>query len=217
MALPTREQSPDGIERQMAVNHFAHAALVAGSLAHVRASAAAAGVRPRVVAVSSAGHRYADNAVFTAIGNLTSPTQASAAAAFESSAYSPLVAYGNSKLANVALAAGLARRHGEWLTALSLHPGVIITGLGRHIVPEWAEPLVPIVRTAARVVLKSLEQGAATNVYATLAPELDGFNGHYLFDCNVSPLDAEKAALIESETTVERFMLATEAVIGEKL
>jgi hypothetical protein len=64
----------------------------------------------------------------------------------------------------------------DWVS-VSLHPGVISFPLWKHTVPEF---LLPVVRLIAN---KSIEQGAATNVYCALARYLE--QGGYYVDCGV--------------------------------
>ena len=103
---------------------------------------------------------------------------------FEDPAYVPLLlrayekwrAYGQSKTANILFTQGLARRG---YTSYALHPGVILTELGRHLTAEDSEGLAKRLPT-----FKTVEQGAATTVYAAVA---DGIpNGAYLEDAAVA-------------------------------
>jgi NAD(P)-dependent dehydrogenase (short-subunit alcohol dehydrogenase family) len=78
----------------------------------------------RVVMLSSTGHASAPKAGIE-FDNLSGEKH-----------YRPLAAYGQSKLANILFAVGLARRlTGTTATANALHPGVIATNLGRHLSP----------------------------------------------------------------------------------
>lgn len=96
-----------------------------------------------------------------------------------------------SKTANVLFAVELDRRlAGQGVRAFAVHPGVVMTELSRHLVPEDLEEL----RSRApggRLRMKSVEAGAATSVYAATAPELDGRGGLYLEDCHVADVDDE--------------------------
>ena len=90
-------------------------------------------------------------------------------------------AYAHSKLANVLFAAALARRMPRpGQTANSLHPGVIRTGIQRHVGPASRLALT----FAGPVFLKSVAQGAATQCWAVAHPRAGGLNGEYLVDCN---------------------------------
>jgi NAD(P)-dependent dehydrogenase (short-subunit alcohol dehydrogenase family) len=76
----------------------------------------------RLVNVSSSGHRYSEV-------DLVDPN-------FERTPYEPTVAYGRSKTANILFAVEFDRRHrARGVRATALHPGGILTELGRHLQP----------------------------------------------------------------------------------
>src|SRR5204863_7920052 len=97
--------------------------------------------------------------------------------------YRPWTAYGQSKLANLLFAKQLARRFaGTKRTANAVHPGVIRTKLQRHM-----NPIVSALFAAlGPLALKSIEQGAATQVWAATHPDLAEVTGKYLADCNLA-------------------------------
>ena len=56
---------------------------------------------------------------------------------YETTPYHKWVAYGASKTANALFAVGLnARLQSKGVLSYGVHPGMIATGLGRHLVPE---------------------------------------------------------------------------------
>jgi hypothetical protein len=63
-----------------------------------------------------------------------------------------------------------------------VHPGVIATNLGRHLGPL----AIAAFRVARPLVLKTVEQGAATQVYAATHPSLRDVTGQYLAGSNVA-------------------------------
>ncbi|GAA1758975.1 SDR family NAD(P)-dependent oxidoreductase [Nocardioides hankookensis] len=147
----------DGWELQLATNHLGHYALVN----RVWPAVAEGG---RVVSVSSTGHHLSDI-------RWDDPWFATG--------YDKWLAYGQSKTANVLFAVHLDRLARDRVRAFSLHPGAIITPLGRHLVAEDLEDVeIPDFR--------SPEQGAATAVWAATSPALDGRGGLYLEDCGVA-------------------------------
>jgi NAD(P)-dependent dehydrogenase (short-subunit alcohol dehydrogenase family) len=170
MACPL-ERNADGHEMQIATNHFGHFLL--GTLL---APALRAGAPARVVSVSSAGHRFATV-------DLDDPH-------FERRAYDKWASYGQSKTANIWYAIELDRRlAGEGVRAFAIHPGMIATELGRHLVPDD----IAVLRARAterestgKTSWKTVPQGAATQLYAATAPELDGKGALYLEDCQLS-------------------------------
>jgi WW domain-containing oxidoreductase len=108
--------------------------------------------------------------------------------------YTPWRAYGQSKIANLLFAKELARRfNGTQRTANAVHPGVIRTGLARHMNPA-ARGVFGLVGPLA---LKTIPQGAATEVYVAVSAATAGASGKYFADCNVAQPrpDAEDAAL----------------------
>jgi WW domain-containing oxidoreductase len=96
--------------------------------------------------------------------------------------YDPWRFYGQSKFANMLFAKELARRlAGTRQTANAVHPGVIRTNIIRHN---------PILNVAAAVFsplfLKTVEQGAATQVYVATNPGLATVSGEYFADCAIA-------------------------------
>jgi len=91
--------------------------------------------------------------------------------------YNPRKAYAQSKAANVLMANEIERRFGQrGIHGLSVHPGVIRTGLTRHLPADVAEKLFEGVGTD----MKSPEQGAATQVWAAVGKVWEGKGGKYL-------------------------------------
>src|SRR5689334_24727602 len=99
---------------------------------------------------------------------------------FDGRPYDKWLSYGQSKTANVLFAVGLDRRLGaRGVHANALHPGGIMTELGRHLEPED----IAFLQSRSRgMKLKSVEAGAATSVFTATAPELEGRGGLYLED-----------------------------------
>ncbi|MBW2549064.1 MAG: SDR family oxidoreductase [Deltaproteobacteria bacterium] len=96
--------------------------------------------------------------------------------------YGAWTSYGQSKLANLLFASHLAKRlEGTGKTANSLHPGVIHTNLARSMNPIARGALA----IGAPLVLKSVGEGAATQVYLAVHPNVGGVAGKYFSDCNV--------------------------------
>ena len=186
-------RTADGFETQFGTNHLGHFLLTA-----LLSPALVQGDAPGVVTLSSAGHSRSDV-------DLADPN-------FETTEYSPWVAYGRSKTANALFARELARRGGpSGLLSFSVHPGGIITDLGRHLTDELisdmaafaeersANAAASAAESAAQAEaepgpgfrFKSVEAGAATQVWAATAPELVDHNGAYLADCGLGVLGAD--------------------------
>ncbi|KAJ7767868.1 oxidoreductase [Mycena maculata] len=105
----------DGYEIQFGTNHIAHALFVKLLLPTLLRTAEAPGSDVRVVSLTSTGFALHPRGGILFDG-LRTPQGGG------------LVNYGQSKLANILYAAELARRYPQ-ITALSVHPGVVRTGL----------------------------------------------------------------------------------------
>lgn len=158
-----------GWETQLGTNHLGHFALTTG----LHDALAAAG-DARVVSVSSAGHA-ASPVVFDDLF-------------FERRAYTPGLAYGQSKTANVLLAVEVTRRWAaDGITANALMPGGIWTPLQRHWSAERRaanEENARQAEAAGVFRMKSVEQGAATSVFLATSPQVQGIGGRYFEDCH---------------------------------
>jgi NAD(P)-dependent dehydrogenase (short-subunit alcohol dehydrogenase family) len=162
-----------GMELQLGTNHVGHFALTLGLLPALEAAPAA-----RVVTLSSELHRRGSGARL--LETLRSDPR------YERRKYQPFPAYGDSKLANILFTKALARRVPAHVRTFSLHPGVIPTRLTRSLGTAGA-----IYRAIGSLFLKTVEQGAATTIYAATAPELDGETGAYLKDLAITSPSAE--------------------------
>ncbi len=166
MACPLT-RTPEGWEQQFATCHLGHFLLTCSLV-----SALEAGSPARVVNLSSGGHRFG-TVDFDDIH-------------FDSRPYDKWIAYGQAKTANILFSVELTRRlESRGITANAVHPGVIMTDLSRHLQASDLEVLKSR-RGDRPMVLKSVEAGAATTVWAATAPELAGRGGLYLEDCQVS-------------------------------
>jgi WW domain-containing oxidoreductase len=160
MALPNRELQ-HGYEAQFFTNHVGHFILVTGLLDLLSDEG-------RVVMTSSTAHT----------GTYTDGIRLDDLAA--NKGYNAWGAYGQSKLANILFAKHLATRLKAGQTANAIHPGVIITNLGRHmnIVAQTVFPLI------GPIFMKSIPQGAATQILVATHPSAASQTGLYWADCN---------------------------------
>ncbi|KVH91874.1 NAD(P)-binding domain-containing protein [Cynara cardunculus var. scolymus] len=145
--------SEDKIELQFATNHLGHFLLTQLLLETMKRTSHEQKKEGRIVNVSSEAHRFAYKGIY--FDNLN-----------DESSYSPMYAYGQSKLANILHANELTRRfkeNGANLTANALHPGSIATNLLRYH-----------------------SFGAATTCYVALHPQVNGISGKYFMDSNVA-------------------------------
>ncbi|HVH13371.1 MAG TPA: SDR family oxidoreductase [Longimicrobium sp.] len=154
-----RQETVDGIEMQLAVNHLAPFLLT-----NLLRERLVAGAPARVVTMSSGAHR---------------------AAAFRwddlgmRERYSGLRQYSNTKLFNLLMTRELARRHPPAeLTANAMHPGVVGTAL---LFGGFA-PL-----RLFKHFMRTPEEGARTAVYLATSPAVAGVTGEYFKDERPAP------------------------------
>lgn len=166
MATP-EGRTVDGFETQFGVDHLGHF-LLADLLTDLLAAAAPS----RLVVLTSAGHRMGD----LDLDDVN----------FDRRPYDPLVAYGAAKTANVLHAVEFDRRHREaGVRAFAVHPGGIHTELGRYMDGGVRARLGEMLASGG-VQWKSVEQGAATTVWAAVHPDLAHEGGCYLEDCGIA-------------------------------
>jgi NAD(P)-dependent dehydrogenase (short-subunit alcohol dehydrogenase family) len=163
-----REETPDGIEATLAVNHLAPYLLT-----HRLADLLVEGTPARVVTVASGLHergriRFED-------------------LEFER-AYDGRAAYAQSKLANVHFARELAARlEGTGTTSNAVDPGFVpATSLAREASPRSRVVLAALARLPLPFV-GDVEEGADAIVRAVADPDLEGTTGAYLREGEPAP------------------------------
>ena len=174
MAAPLMRDSR-GNESQFSTNHLGHFQLTNTLWPALKQAHGA-----RVISVASWGH-HRSPVVFA------DPN-------FELRPYDRLLAYGQSKTANILFALALdSRGKTDGIRAFSLHPGGIMhTSLKRYFTD--AELIAGgIMDTDGNAIidparsLKTIEQGAATTIWCATSPQLDGMGGIYCQDCDIAP------------------------------
>ena len=162
MALPSRELTPDGFERQFGTNHLGHFALTGLLLPLLKESPA-----PRVVTVASLAHRNGK----MDFKNLQSE-----------GSYKPWDAYNNSKLANLLFAKELQRRAhavGWNLLSIPVHPGVSRTSIIDNGPGSSGKDLkAKVLKLFAPILMQDDAMGALPTEYAATAPDVRG--GEYI-------------------------------------
>jgi NAD(P)-dependent dehydrogenase (short-subunit alcohol dehydrogenase family) len=157
IALPRRELSIDGHELTWQTNFLSHVLLTRLLLPGL-----ARGSKPRIVSVSSEGHRRGRIAWY----NLELER-----------GYGGFQAYANSKLAQILFTRELARREPS-ITVNALHPGAIATNIWRlQSRPLRTVMVVPLF--LLRNLLPSPAKGAAPVARLASDPSLDGVTGRY--------------------------------------
>src|SRR5216683_2419865 len=176
----------DGFETQFGTNHLGHFVLVNRIASLIRDGG-------RLINLSSSGHRYANV-------DLDDPN-------FERTPYEPFVAYGRSKTANILFALAFDRRHRDrGVRAAAVNPGGIRTELCRYAEPGRIEKIVEEInrQLAAQgkgpFQWKTIPQGAATSVWASVVAPANEIGGQYCENCHVGhivPDDAPITAVSE--------------------
>ena len=190
MALPKLE-TLYGCEKQFFVNHVGHFLLVTGLLDALADDA-------RVVMVSSGAHKAAPKEGIE-FDNLSGEN-----------GYAAWRAYGQSKLANLLFARELGRRFDEedsHRSAVAIHPGPIDTNLTRYMnaVARWGWSVM------GPLFLKSIPEGAATQVWAAVHPEATELNGAYAADCNIKESSSKGADM----ALAKRLWDKTEQIVAQ--
>jgi NAD(P)-dependent dehydrogenase (short-subunit alcohol dehydrogenase family) len=167
----------DGFELQIGTNHFGHFELTRLLVPQLAAAEGA-----RLVILSSGGHVMGDV-------DFDDPN-------WENREYDKFVAYGASKTANILHAVEADRRLREMgIRAYAVHPGTVATSLARYMSSSDFSELRKFVATKSEARGEESdgfldfvmpEQGAATQVWAAVSPELADQGALYLEDCGVS-------------------------------
>jgi NAD(P)-dependent dehydrogenase (short-subunit alcohol dehydrogenase family) len=153
---PRYAVSAEGYELTVAVNHLAPFLLTNLLLDRLAASAPA-----RVVTVASQAHRGARLDLAT----MTHPRN-----------WTPLSAYGRSKLANVLFTRALAKRLDPAIVAAScLHPGMIATDIG-----DRSGSLAGLGWRLAKTFLPGPDKGARTSIFLATVADPTPFHGAYV-------------------------------------
>jgi NAD(P)-dependent dehydrogenase (short-subunit alcohol dehydrogenase family) len=203
MATPFGKTA-DGFETQFGTNHLGHFVFVNRIAPLLRAGG-------RLINLSSAGHRYSNV-------DLDDP-------GFERTPYDPFVAYGRSKTANILFAVEFDKRHrARGVRAAAVHPGVIKTELARHVEPGRIEKLIEQINENLKAEgkgpfqWKSLEQGAATSVWAAVKADADEVGGKYCENCHVAKPMVDSANVASISEGVRSYALdpANAAALWQK-
>ena len=157
-----RDLNPEGLELSLALNHLSPFVLTAELLPLLRAAAEQdRAFGARIVNVASSAHRSG-----VQWDDLASERR-----------YRMMRAYGQAKALLVMTTNELARRlDGSGVTANSVHPGVVRTGIARK---SGSRLLGVGFDLAARWVLMSPERGASYVLRLATSDELAGFSGTY--------------------------------------
>ncbi|MFT4705812.1 MAG: NAD(P)-dependent dehydrogenase (short-subunit alcohol dehydrogenase family) [Bradymonadia bacterium] len=198
--MPPYETTAEGFESQFGVNHLGHFALTGLVLPQVLNALAG-----RIVNISSMAHNWGK----LDFDNLTCEG---------GKGYSPRVAYGRSKLANLLFSRSLQKRlhaAGSSTIALSAHPGVSQSNLIHRLAenPIFAA-VMPI---ANRLFLQGADQGALPTLRAAFDPVAKGDDYYGPRDFNgirglPKRVGRNKAA--QDDASAEKLWQASEQLTG---
>jgi NAD(P)-dependent dehydrogenase (short-subunit alcohol dehydrogenase family) len=163
--FPSRDISPDGLERTFALNHMAYFVLTNALLDKLAQNA-------RVVSTASTAH-YGAQLDFDDLQM--------------EKKFDFFAAYGRSKLCNILFTRTLAKKLAGRATANCLHPGFVATRIG-----SGYNPLLDVVATVAKVFALSPERGADTIIWLASSPDAAQYNGLY-FDRRKSTATSPEA------------------------
>jgi NAD(P)-dependent dehydrogenase (short-subunit alcohol dehydrogenase family) len=120
-------------------------------------------------------------------------------------------AYGRSKLANALFSLELSHRlSGTGLTSNAIHPGSVLTNI-THSAPisvrQQVEEIAHMLRTP--------EQGAATQVYVATSPDLDDVSGRFFSICK--PITVTGRNFLDDKAMAEKLWNVAEEMAGSHL
>ena len=201
MACPL-SRTAQGFELQFGTNHLGHFLFTS-----LLAPALLDGAPGRVVNLSSAGHKFANF-------NFADPS-------YHQRDYNKWLAYGESKTANVLFTVGLDGRIRErGVRVYAVHPGVIATNLSRHLEEADLVALGELSPSKEPLVFKTVQQGAATTVWAATSPAVSGRGGIYLENCQIAHASSGVGSTgVESYAVdvaaAERLWALSEEMVGQ--
>jgi NAD(P)-dependent dehydrogenase (short-subunit alcohol dehydrogenase family) len=191
MATPLSRDA-HGNESQFATNHLGHFQLTNKLWSALKQANGA-----RIVNLSSRGHHFS-SVVFEDVN-------------FEQREYDPWAAYGQSKTANILFTISLDEQgKTDNIRAFAVHPGGILdTELSRHLdlddpifkgyFDENGKPILDPVNG-----LKTIEQGAATQIWLATNPQLENLGGVYAEDCEIADITVINDNASELDEVVRR-------------
>jgi len=208
MACP-QGTTADGFERQFGTNHLGHFVLTKYLMPLLEK-----GSNKRIINLSSLAH-HRDRVHFDDVN-------------YAERAYDKWESYGQSKTANALFSVGLQERlEDKGFDVFAVHPGGIMTNLGRHMSDEDIASLRKSFADRAKADgeesrgFKAIPQGAATTCWAATADELTGKGGVYCEDCGIAEVNETSAmsgvrpyALDKGDA--ERLWSLSEDLVGER-
>jgi NAD(P)-dependent dehydrogenase (short-subunit alcohol dehydrogenase family) len=181
--FPTQKQlTAQGFEMQIGVNHLGHFLLTQLLLDTVKAAPAG-----RIIVLASIMHWLGRIDFDSFTGHKR---------------YNAVLAYGQSKLANVLFAQELARRlAGTRVTVNAVHPGGVDTGIARDL-PPFMQKIYSLTTISA-------EKGARTPVYLASSDEAAAYSGRFFSSCKPRPVSP-----LATAATAARLWQVSEQLCG---
>ncbi|MCF7804051.1 MAG: SDR family oxidoreductase [Candidatus Marinimicrobia bacterium] len=182
----SRQETPDGYEKTLALNHLNYFLLTNLLLDTLRDSAPS-----RIVNVASGAH-YGNDIDFDDLQREQS--------------YSGYKVYGESKLMNILFTYELDRRlDTDDVTANALHPGFVASNFGHNnSLP------VRILMSLTQLFARSEKKGAETSIYLASSPDVEGVSGKYFSDKKPK----ESSPQSYDEKTARRLWEVSEELVG---
>jgi NAD(P)-dependent dehydrogenase (short-subunit alcohol dehydrogenase family) len=192
LILSERSETEDGFETTFGVNHLGPFLLTDLLLDRLKASAPS-----RIVNVASEAHKFAfDGLDFDDLQ-------------CEGFFWSYRV-YGRSKLANIYFTRALARRlEGTGVTVNAVHPGTVATRFARD---GDTSAMTALTTFVARPLARTPAEGARTQVWAAMGPELAEVSGGYLMNCRRRDKKLSRAA--RDDEAAERLWTVSEDLVA---
>jgi len=184
----TFQLTKDGFELQFGVNHLGHFLLT-----HLLLDALQKSPAPRIVNVSSGEHYRGKIDMKSFRGEMGEK------------GYKGMLAYRQSKLANVLFSNELARRYPN-ICSHALHPGVV----GTRIAQKGTNWFLGGLWGLFRPMMLTPEKGAATSVYVASSPDVLKVNGKY-FD---KSKEKEPAPLAKDENLAKQLWEISEIMVN---
>lgn len=179
----------DGYEIQFGTNHLGHALLIKKLLPLLERTAARSDGDPRIVILSSEGHNFHPKAGIN-FDDLRTVQDMGVGGSW--------IRYAQSKLANILYTNELARRY-PLITSVSLHPGVVSTGLLDNSGPMNTA----FVYMTTWWQMKKPEEGTHNQLWASTVDKEKIQSGQYYVPvgtvpkCNVSKLTKDDALALK--------------------
>ncbi|HLO03343.1 MAG TPA: SDR family oxidoreductase [Symbiobacteriaceae bacterium] len=184
----TRAESVDGLELTFALDHLGYFLLTNLLLERLKGSAPA-----RIVNVSSMAHLWGRINFDDLQGRRR---------------YSPWLAYGQAKLANILFTRELARRlDGSGVTVNCLHPGAVQSNFGDGLFKRRGL----FVKLSQRFILTAA-QGASTSLYLATSPAVAEVSGEYFAKKRI----ARSSRASRDPVLAQRLWSVSEALTAER-